>query len=297
MRGLSRIGVPRSRKIGDDRHRKRVGSSRGQSVVEFALILPVLLLTMLTAVDFGRLFFTTIQLTNAAREGVNYAAQHPTDTVTIQSRVDTEANTQAQRGEGAITVSTACKDSAGISIACSLADQGNAAAGNIVAVSTSEPFSFLTPFMNGFFGGGLQVGSTASAVVLGYAPGAGTNPGTCSAPVASFTMIINDLTVTVNPSASTPNSGVCNISGYNWDWGDGNTDVGSATGASHTYAVPRQLHDHPRGHEPGWQQFHVPDCQSRWRWRRVRVRSRRANFTMATQAARARPSTSPTHPR
>ncbi len=236
MRGLSRFGMSRSRQSGDGRHRKRFGSSRGQSVVEFALVLPVLMLLMLTAVDFGRLFFTTVQLTNAAREGVSYAATNPTDTVTIQSRVDAEANVQAQQGQGAITVSTACKDSLGTAIACSAANEGNAASGNIIAVSAREPFSFLTPFMNGFFGGSLQVGSTASAVVLGYAPGGGTSPGTCSAPVASFTMIISDLTVTVNPAASTPNSGLCNISGYNWDWGDGNTDVGSATGASHTYA-------------------------------------------------------------
>jgi PKD repeat protein len=44
--------------------------------------------------------------------------------------------------------------------------------------------------------------------------------------------------VFANPAASTPNSGVCNISGYNWDWGDTETSVGTATGDSHTYANP-----------------------------------------------------------
>ena len=235
MRGLSRIGVPRSSQPGDGRHRPRFGSGRGQSVVEFALILPVLMLLMLTAVDFGRLFFTTIQLTNAAREGVSYASTNPTDVATIQSRVATEANVQAQRGQGAITVTTSCKDSTGAPIACTAATLGTAASGNTVAVSTLEAFTFMTPFINGFFGGSLQVGSSASAVVLGYQPGAGSNPDLCAPPVASFTMIINDKTVTVNPSASTPNTGVCNISGYLWAWGDGETDVGSAIGATHTY--------------------------------------------------------------
>jgi len=209
---------------------------RGQSVVEFALILPVFLLLLLITVDFGRLFFTTIQLTNAAREGANYAATNPTDTVNIEARVLAEANAQAQRGQGAITVATACANSFGTTIGCSAATLGTAASGNTIRVSAHESFSFLTLFMNGFFGGSLPVESSASAVVLGYAPSTGSNPGSCSAPVASFVMIISDKKVTVNPSASTPNSGICNISGYNWDWGDGSNDVGNATGAVHTYA-------------------------------------------------------------
>ena len=53
--------------------------SRGQAVVEFALILPVFLLLLLIAVDFGRLFFTYIQLNNTAREGAAYAAAQPDD--------------------------------------------------------------------------------------------------------------------------------------------------------------------------------------------------------------------------
>jgi len=216
------------------RRRRR---SRGQSVVEFALILPVFMLLLLVTVDFGRLFFTTIQLTNAAREGANYAATNPTDTVTIQARVLDEANVQAQGGQGAITVSTACANSFGTTIACSAATLGTAASGNTIRVSAHESFSFLTLLINTFFGGSLPVESSASAVVLGYQPSAGSNPGSCSAPIASFTMIISDKTVTVNPSASTPNSGICNISGYIWNWGDGNSDVGSATGSSHTYVT------------------------------------------------------------
>jgi Flp pilus assembly protein TadG len=51
----------------------------GQSLVEFALVLPVLLLLILGAVDFGRLFSTKISLTNAAREGANYLARNPGD--------------------------------------------------------------------------------------------------------------------------------------------------------------------------------------------------------------------------
>jgi len=53
--------------------------SRGQSLVEFALVLPVLLLLVLGTMDFARLFSTKITLTNAAREGANYLSRHPDD--------------------------------------------------------------------------------------------------------------------------------------------------------------------------------------------------------------------------
>ncbi len=48
--------------------------TRAQALVEMALLLPLLLLLILGAVDFGRLFMTKFILTNAAREGANYIA-------------------------------------------------------------------------------------------------------------------------------------------------------------------------------------------------------------------------------
>lgn len=46
-------------------------------MVEFALILPILVLLLVMAIDFGRVFFGWVSLTNAARIGANYAAQFP----------------------------------------------------------------------------------------------------------------------------------------------------------------------------------------------------------------------------
>lgn len=51
----------------------------GQALVEFALILPLLLLLTLGVMDIGRLFSTKIVLTNAAREGANYLSYFPMD--------------------------------------------------------------------------------------------------------------------------------------------------------------------------------------------------------------------------
>jgi hypothetical protein len=49
-------------------------------MVEFALIFPALILLMLIALDFGRVFLGWVSLNNAARVGANYAASNPNET-------------------------------------------------------------------------------------------------------------------------------------------------------------------------------------------------------------------------
>jgi PKD repeat protein len=216
--------------------------SRGQALVEFALILPVFLLLLVIAVDFGRLFYTDVQIHNAAREAAAVAIYAPTNTTQIASHATAEKDGQGQRGdvENAITVTTSCADStpAHNPISCSLA-QGGTGSGYTVTVNVNQRFVFLTPLISSIFGSSLQINASATAAVLGYAGGTGgTNPGTCSLPSASFVFAFTgSRTIFADPSASTPNSGVCNISGYNWDWGDGNLEVGTATGSSHTFAA------------------------------------------------------------
>src|SRR3954462_7211566 len=49
----------------------------GQSMVEFALVLPVILFLTLIALDFGRVYLGYINLQNMARIASNYAANNP----------------------------------------------------------------------------------------------------------------------------------------------------------------------------------------------------------------------------
>ena len=51
-------------------------SNRGAAAVEFALVLPLLLLLLGGIIDFGFAFNTQISLTHAAREGVRHYAIH-----------------------------------------------------------------------------------------------------------------------------------------------------------------------------------------------------------------------------
>lgn len=53
--------------------RRRKATDRGAAMVEFAILLPLLLLVIAGIVDLGRAFFTQVALSNAAREGARYA--------------------------------------------------------------------------------------------------------------------------------------------------------------------------------------------------------------------------------
>ncbi len=177
-------------------------------MVEFALVLPVFLLLLLIAVDFGRLYFSLIEVHNAAREGAAFAASSPTDLASISAHARQETSSQAQRGEGAVAVSATCADQWGGTVPCSQAS-GGVGAGNVVTVKVGEQFAFLTPFVNGFFNNDFRMGASATATVLGYAAsGSGSAPGPCAPPVADFAVAVTSGTaIFADPAASTPNSG------------------------------------------------------------------------------------------
>jgi Flp pilus assembly protein TadG len=67
-------------------------SERGSSLVEMALIAPVLLFILFGIVDTGRAFSSYITMTNAVREGARYAARRPfpRETENIQKRTFVE---------------------------------------------------------------------------------------------------------------------------------------------------------------------------------------------------------------
>ncbi|MCH8025995.1 MAG: pilus assembly protein [Chloroflexi bacterium] len=57
--------------------RKR--GDRGQALVELAMIAPVLIIIMLGVIDYGRIYFAYVSVTNGARNGADYAAIGPTE--------------------------------------------------------------------------------------------------------------------------------------------------------------------------------------------------------------------------
>lgn len=127
-----------------------------QALVEFALILPLLLVLIIGAMDFGRVFYFKIVLTNAAREGANYLSRHPADGAAGY------ANTlNAIITEG---------DSSGVTItADEVTWAGCCAVGSPVAITIDKVVDLVFDgFLNtmGIIDGPITISSSVSMVVL-----------------------------------------------------------------------------------------------------------------------------------
>lgn len=55
-----------------------IRSQKGQAVIELVLVLPILLLLIIGAIEYGRLISAKIVVTNAAREGAYYFSMNST---------------------------------------------------------------------------------------------------------------------------------------------------------------------------------------------------------------------------
>jgi Flp pilus assembly protein TadG len=132
------------------RYRRR-HRTRGQSLVEFALILPIMMVFLAAVLDLGRVFYATISLNNAAREGAFQAAETPasfdqgqpcnTATNMVTCRVQLEAKGSA--------ITIAADD---ITMSCS-ASGCPEQAGSRVTVGVTGEFRLLTPLLSIVFGG------------------------------------------------------------------------------------------------------------------------------------------------
>ncbi len=63
----------------------------GQSLVEFALILPILVLLAMGIFDLGRAVYYYSALQNAVREGARYGIVHPNDSAGVEAAVRNKA--------------------------------------------------------------------------------------------------------------------------------------------------------------------------------------------------------------
>ncbi len=89
--------------------RRGRGRSRGQSLVEFALVLPVFLVLLGTAIDAGRMFFSYVAITNGAREGAVYGGMNPDcDTAAACPNPNNVTYRVTQETGAGVTVTVAC---------------------------------------------------------------------------------------------------------------------------------------------------------------------------------------------
>ncbi len=124
---------------------------RGQSLVEFALLFPILIMLLLGLVDFGRVYYVAVAINDAADEGATYAAIRPNDDAGIAARA-----TGATGGLVTITADQVM-----------IYQPPTVAPGQPITVVVQYHFDFYTPFVSSFFEGGtLDLQGSASHPIL-----------------------------------------------------------------------------------------------------------------------------------
>jgi Flp pilus assembly protein TadG len=108
-----------------------MNSQKGQSLVEFALIVPVILLLLFGMFDIGRVLFSAVALEQAAREGARVASVGKTNAEVIAS----------------ITSATTGLDSSRVSVSIST---GARTSGENIEINLSYPVSMINPLMRTF---------------------------------------------------------------------------------------------------------------------------------------------------
>ena len=127
----------------------------GQSLVEFAMVLPLFLVLLFALVDFGRAFYSWMVITNAAREGARAGAVQK-DWPTMQTAIyDSMCNPYP----GSCGVDTTKLTLTPLGV--------NGARGSQVSVSINYAFTYVTPLGNmiALVGGG----SLATPTITAYA--------------------------------------------------------------------------------------------------------------------------------
>ncbi|RDU34659.1 hypothetical protein DRW41_22275 [Neobacillus piezotolerans] len=107
-------------------------SEKGQSMVETALIIPLLMIILFGIVDFGRIFHVYLSMDHAGREGARVAS--------ISSEDDDI--------EKAIIAAMAGTDTSKLNIDIKPEGKANRPSGIEVEIALTYDIDFITPFVN-----------------------------------------------------------------------------------------------------------------------------------------------------
>ena len=118
--------------------KKLIQNNRGQALVEFALILPILLLLIIGSMEFGLIIHQYLVVAEAAREGARSAAVGASDVV-VASTVKTAAS-QIASDQLTITISPTTR-----------------VRGSGVTVTVEMPVHTITNLISPFFPSGFTV--------------------------------------------------------------------------------------------------------------------------------------------
>jgi PKD repeat protein len=159
-------------------------------MVEFALVLPILLLLTLIALDFGRVYLGWINLQNMTRIAANFAANNPTawtgtGDATIQLQYKNQVLADASASNCVL------QPVAGVTVPPPTFTDANGDAtpelGDTAQVGISCQFGVITPVISNIVGGHVNVSSSSVFPVKSGMTAAGGAGGGGTKPNAAFT--------------------------------------------------------------------------------------------------------------
>ena len=150
------------------RKRTPAKHERGQSLVELAITLPILILLLLGTLDFGMAIFSYSMLRDAAQEGAFYGSFNPTNVAEIENR----ARNISPRAEDVVFSSPVqLRDTDAVKVnvqalgdACQGATNGVA---NSIQVNVSYRYPIMMPFIGRLIGSNtIPLTGTATNIIL-----------------------------------------------------------------------------------------------------------------------------------
>ena len=157
------------------------GASRGQAIVELALILPVAIVLLATAADLARLFNSQVVVESAARAGALEAARNPTSYLTGQP-CDDRLNRVVCAVQAEAEGSSLSIQSSDIALTCEPSPCGEVL-GDRVAVAVTGQFGLITPILAPFVGGQNLILSASAVAQVAVRPNiSGASPSPTPAP-------------------------------------------------------------------------------------------------------------------
>jgi len=156
---------------------KRTKASHGQSLVEWAITLPILLMLFCGVFDLGRAYFALVMLNNAVSEGAHWAALYP---VCLPSASDsTSGNTACWNNNsivGRIINEDTTLDRMSFTKVCWVTQVPGSAISttnlsntnnNTLTLWAQKRVSFVTPVISALFGSSILLSSQVQEVIRG----------------------------------------------------------------------------------------------------------------------------------
>lgn len=125
--------------------RKAAKADDGGAAVEFALILPILILMLAGIADLGRMVYVRSVLESAARAGAHASFADPSDSTAIETAVSTAITASGITNTVIPSSSQACECSNGTAVNCS---SGTCATGSVRHYVTVTATTTYTPMVN-----------------------------------------------------------------------------------------------------------------------------------------------------